>query len=63
MDQTNLIDYLIQADKYYEEEKNRVQMVFTWDVGPEVLKTYRKEMLIKPQSQLLNKGNGFEEFL
>lgn len=63
MDQTNLIDYLKTADKHNEKEKQRVENILTWDVGQQVLKTFRKEMLVKPQAQLLNKGNGFKDFI
>jgi len=48
MDITNLIDYLKIADRYYDEEKKRVEQILTWDIGSEVLKAYRREMLIKP---------------
>lgn len=63
MDQTNLIDYLKTADKHNEKEKQRVENILTWDVGQQVLKTFRKEMLVKPQAQLLNKGSGFKDFI
>jgi len=51
------------ADKHNEKEKQRVENILTWDVGQQVLKTFRKEMLVKPQAQLLNKGNGFKDFI
>ena len=38
-------------------------MILEWDIGDKVLKAFRKEMLIKPQMQLLNKGDGFKEFI
>ena len=63
MDTTILIDYLKVADRYYTEEKERVEKVLTWDGGQDVLKAFRREMLLKPQDQLLNKGNGLKEFL
>lgn len=63
MDSTNLIDYLKVADKHYREEKERVEQLLTWDIGSEVLKVFRNEMLIKPQTQLLAKEDGFQEFL
>ena len=63
MDSTNLIDYLKVADKYSREEKERVEQLLTWDIGQELLKVFRREMLIKPQAQLLSKTDGFEEFL
>ena len=63
MDQTNLIDYLRIADKHYEEEKSRVEHILTWDVGQSVLKTFREEMLMKPQALLLSKGDGFKDFI
>ena len=47
MDSTNLIDYLKVADRYRKDEQNRVDQILTWDVGQEVLKAFRKEMLIK----------------
>ena len=63
MESTNLIDYLKIADKFRNDEQNRVNQILTWDVGFEVLKAFRKEMLIKPQVELLNKGDGFQQFL
>jgi hypothetical protein len=48
MDSTNLIDYLRVSDKYRRDEQNRVEQLLTWDVGQEVLKVFRREMLIKP---------------
>lgn len=63
MDSTNLIDYLKVADRYRREEESRVEQLLPWDVGQEVLKAFRREMLIKPQAQLLNKAHGFREFL
>ena len=49
MDHTNLIDYLREADKYNKDELNRVEQLLTWEVGPQVVKVMRQEMLIKPQ--------------
>ena len=63
MDSTNLIDYLKVAERYRKDEQNRVDQILTWDVGQQVLKAFRKEMLIKAQTQLLNKGDGFSEFI
>lgn len=63
MDSTNLIDYLKSTDKFYEEELQRKEQIFKWSIGDEVIKTFRREMLIKPQQQLLNKGEGLSEFL
>ena len=63
MDETNLIDYLKQTDRYYEEELKRKDTMFKWSIGDQVIKTFRNEMLIKPQEQLLNKGEGLNEFL
>lgn len=37
--------------------------IFNWDIGEEMLKTFRQEMLVKPQPQLLGKGNGFKDFI
>ena len=37
--------------------------IFNWDIGEEILKTFRQEMLLKPQPQLLSKGNGFKDFI
>lgn len=37
--------------------------IFNWEVGEEMLKTFRREMLVKPQAQLLGKGNGFKDFI
>ena len=48
MDTTILIDYLKVADRYYQEEKERVDKVLTWDGGKDVLKAFRREMLLKP---------------
>lgn len=48
MQTTSLIDYLKIADRFYKEEKTRVENLFTWEVGQEVLKVFRREMLIKP---------------
>lgn len=48
MDSTNLIDYLKVADRYSNEEHNRVENLLTWDIGDEILKVFRTEMLIKP---------------
>jgi hypothetical protein len=50
MDNTTLIDYLKVTNKYYQEEQSRVENLFTWDVGQQVLKVFRAEMLIKPQA-------------
>ena len=50
MDSTNLIDYLKVAEKYFNEEVARVENLLTWDVGQQVLKVFRTEMLIKPQN-------------
>lgn len=63
MDETNLIDYLRETDRYYEEELARKETMFKWAIGDQVIKTFRNEMLIKPQEQLLNKGEGLNEFL
>ena len=48
MESTNLIDYLRVVDKFKKDEQNRVNEILIWDVGQEVLKAFRKEMLIKP---------------
>ena len=48
MNSTNLIDYLKVADRYIKEEKVRVEQLLTWDIGGQVLKVFREEMLIKP---------------
>ena len=48
MDETNLIDYLKEADRYYEEELKRKDTIFKWSIGDQVIKTFRSEMLIKP---------------
>lgn len=63
MDETILIDYLREADRFYEEELQRKETIFKWNIGDQVIKTFRNEMLIKPQEQLLNKGEGLYEFL
>ena len=63
MDSTNLIDYLKVADKYCREENQRIEQLLTWDIGQEVLKVFRKEMLVKPQSSLLSKQQGFMELM
>ena len=63
MDETNLIDYLRETDRFYEEEMKRKETIFKWSIGDSVIKTFRNEMLIKPQEQLLNKGEGLNEFL
>jgi len=63
MDFTNLVDYLRVVDRFRKEEQARVEQLLTWDVGQEVLKAFRREMLLKPQAQLLNKVHGFREFL
>ena len=59
----NLIDYLKETDKFYTQERSRVTHIFNWDIGEEILKTFRQEMLLKPQAQLLSKGNGFKDFI
>jgi hypothetical protein len=38
MDSTNLIDYLKIADKYYEDEKNRIEKIMKWNIGTNVIK-------------------------
>ena len=48
MDSTNLIDYLKVAERYSNEEHSRVENLLTWDIGDEILKVFRTEMLIKP---------------
>ena len=48
MNSTNLIDYLKVADRYCREEQNRIDTLLTWDIGLEVLKVFRSEMLVKP---------------
>ena len=48
MESTNLIDYLRVVDKFKKDEQNRVNEILIWDVGQEVLKAFRREMLIKP---------------
>jgi cullin 1 len=58
-----LIDYLKDAQKCYGNERHRVAMIFNWDVDQQILKTFRAEMLIKPQSVLLSKPEGFKEFV
>ena len=63
MESTNLIDYLKVAEKFRKDEQNRVDQILIWDVGQEVLGAFRREMLIKPQVELLNKGDGFKEFI
>lgn len=63
MNGTNLVDYLKESDRYYEEELKRKETIFKWSIGEQVIKTFRQEMLIKPQEQLLNKGEGLNEFL
>ena len=63
MDETNLIDYLRETDRFYEEEMKRKETIFKWSIGDSVIKTFRNEMLIKPQEQLLNKGEGLNKFL
>lgn len=37
--------------------------IFNWDIGEVMLKTFRQEMLVKPQATLLGKGNGFKDFI
>lgn len=63
MNITNLIDYLKIADKHYEEEKKRIEKIITWNINVQVIKTFRQEMLIKPQRELLTKGDGFKNFI
>ena len=63
MDSTNLIDYLKVADRYCKEEQTRIEKLLTWDIGIEVLKVFRSEMLVKPQAVLLSKEKGFKEFM
>lgn len=46
----NLIDYLKETDKFYTQERSRVTHIFNWDIGEEILKTFRQEMLLKPQA-------------
>lgn len=33
MDETILIDYLREADRYYEEELVRKETIFKWNIG------------------------------
>ena len=58
-----LIDYLKDARKCYGNEKHRVSMIFNWDVDQQILRTFRSEMLVKPQKVLLAKPDGFKEFV
>lgn len=48
MDTTNLIDYLKVADRYRKDEQNRVEQILTWDIGQQVLQSFRRKMLIEP---------------
>lgn len=41
LNQTNLIDYLKETDKFYTQEKARVMDIFNWDIGEVILKTFR----------------------
>ena len=52
MSETILIDYLREADRYYEEELKRKEDIFKWNIGEQVVKTFRNEMLIKPREYL-----------
>lgn len=63
IDEMTLIDYLKETDKFYTQERSRVAHIFNWDIGEEILKTFRQEMLVKPQAQLLGKGKGFKDFI
>ena len=49
MDGTNLIDYLREVDRYYEEELKKKDTLFKWAIGDQIISTFRREMLIKPQ--------------
>ena len=48
--QTNLIDYLKEANKYYIKEKAHVNNIYNWEIGEDILKSFRKQMLVIPQS-------------
>jgi hypothetical protein len=63
MDSTTLIDYLRVTDRFRKEEVGRVEELITWEVGQEILKAFRREMLVKPLQQLMKKEHGFTEFL
>lgn len=59
----NLVDYLVETSKNYAMEQRRTELIFNWDIQDEILKTFRSEMLVKPQAALLNKEGGFKYFV
>ena len=63
MENTTLIDYLKVVDSYLDAETLRTERVLSWDIGTELLKKFRQEMLIKPQDKLMMKGDGIKEFM
>ena len=40
MDGTNLIDYLREVDRYYEEELKKKDTLFKWAIGDQIISDY-----------------------
>ena len=60
----SLSEYLHQANKYYNEERERLQRYLTWgDIHDSLIKEFKREMLLNHQSTLLERESGIRYLL
>ena len=60
----SLSEYLHQANKYYNEERERLQRYLTWgDIHDSLIKEFKREMLLTHQSTLLDRESGIRYLL
>ena len=60
----SLSEYLHQANKYYNEERERLQRYLTWgDIHDSLIKEFKREMLLNHQSTLLDRESGIRYLL
>lgn len=60
----SLSEYLHQANKYYVEERERLQRYLTWgDISESLIKEFKTEMLLNHQKTLLERESGIKYLL
>ena len=47
MEQSTLSEYLVMANKYFQEELERTNNYLYWDIKDKLLEKFREEMLVK----------------
>jgi cullin 3 len=63
LDEASLSEYLHQANKYFEDEKNRQERYLTWEIGTSMMQVFKTEMLYNHQQSLLDRESGIKYLL